>query len=325
MSTGLLAAAAVAAIVVASFLIWLVPNLEVARWRRAGIDDEEKLAALGLQARTAITQALGGLALIVTIALTAYQAIEARRSADRSAEAAKTTADKTQRTANKNLEVATRNLKLTEQAQNAERFSRAIEGLGANDDGSPAIDVRVGALFSLMKVALGSKQDEEPVLNVAAAYVVDNYKKPARLANDGCDAAFALRNQPDVRVALAFVLPKVAKKRLRRTQELILGFRSARLDGLAFDRLTLRGFDLSNVKFPSASLNRADFRGSQLVGASFDRACLQRADFRGANLGGADFDRATLTGAKFDEADLKHASLSPMQRNTIKIIAPWVH
>jgi hypothetical protein len=43
---------------------------KVERWR-SGISDEEKLAELGVQARSSIIQALGGVALIVTIAITA--------------------------------------------------------------------------------------------------------------------------------------------------------------------------------------------------------------------------------------------------------------
>ena len=70
------------AIVVAGLAIWLVPRRQVARWRRDGYASGEKLVEFGLQARTGITQALGGLALIVTLAITGYQANQAQRSAD---------------------------------------------------------------------------------------------------------------------------------------------------------------------------------------------------------------------------------------------------
>src|SRR5829696_5058391 len=102
-------AAALFAIGAAGLVIWLVPRWQVHRWRRTGIS-EEKLAELGLQARTSITQALGGLALIVTIAVTANQAIEANRSAT------------------ENLDLATENLDLAERGQVSERFLGAVEG-----------------------------------------------------------------------------------------------------------------------------------------------------------------------------------------------------
>src|SRR5215208_6879375 len=103
------------AVVVVGLAIWLIPRWQVDRWRRAGITNEEKLAELGVQARTNFTQALGGLALIVTIAITAFQVNEGRRSADR------------------NLNLAAENLALAEQGQVSERFSRAVEQLGATD------------------------------------------------------------------------------------------------------------------------------------------------------------------------------------------------
>jgi hypothetical protein len=295
-------AAALIAIVVAGLTTWLVPHLQVVRWRRAGISDAEKLAELGLQARGGITQALGGLALIVTIAITAYQVNQAKRSADRAQESAAT------------------NLKLAEQGQNAERFSRAIEQLGAtNHDGSPAVDIRVGALLSLRSVGLDSKKDTAPVFNVAAAYVVDNYEQPRRRAKNGCDAAFVVR--PDVRVALKFVLPAIALK----LPHPVVGLRGAPLDDLALDHLVLSGFELTNIKFRRASLVRANFSTSTLSGARFDRACLRNADFRQAKLGGARFDGAALEGAKFEGAkfeksDLAHANLSPAQRASVTIV-----
>ena len=88
-------ATVVLAVVAVGLAIWLIPRWQVNRWRRAGISNEEKLAELGVQARSSITQALGGLALVVTIAITAFQVTEARRSADR-----------TQQSAAKNLNLA---------------------------------------------------------------------------------------------------------------------------------------------------------------------------------------------------------------------------
>jgi Pentapeptide repeats (8 copies) len=331
-STPVLVAAGVIAIVVASLVIWVAPHLQVARWRRAGITNEEKLAELGLQGRTAIIQALGGLALIVTIALTAYQANQARRSADRSADVAKSTANETQRIANKNLRVANKNLMLAEQGQNAERFSRAIEELGAtNARGKPVVDVRVGALFSLESLGLHSKSesDAEAVFRVAAAYVADNYEQPKKFAENSCSSAFRLR--ADIRIALSAVLREVAN-RIPKDSPLrkdsphgLAGLRGALLDGLVLDDLSLSRFDLRGIKLRHATLARANFRDSDLSRARFERACLQNADFSQATLIGTRFDGADLKGAQFKGATfnqlaLAHArkQLSPVQLHSIR-------
>jgi Pentapeptide repeats (8 copies) len=283
METFAIVAAGLLAIVAAGLVIWLVPRWQVHRWRRAGISGEEKLAELGLQARTSITQALGGLALIVTIAITANQALKANRSAT------------------ENLKLAGENLDLAERGQVSERFLGAVEQLGATNGSRAAVDVRTGALFSLRSVGLESKPNADPVFRAVAAYVVNNYKVP-KLENDGCDAPFN-RRSADVKVALRFVLPDVARKWLK--GRLLEGLRGTDLRGLAIDDLYLSRYDLTNVKLRRASLNGADFRNSNLFGANFVRACLNRADFQDAYLHKAHFDGASLKGANFKGANAR--------------------
>ena len=188
--------------------IWLIPRWQIDRWRRAGIADEEKLAALGMQARTSITQALGGLALIVTLAITGFQANETRR-----------TAEKTQENLN-------RNFLLAERGQVSERFAKAVEQLGATDGNDPAIDLRLGALFSLMRIGIDSDTNRQPALLVVAAYVTRNVVPPPnRGKTHGCDATFRPERQ-DVVTALRFVLHRIAAK-LHKQDRLGLGGRSS--------------------------------------------------------------------------------------------------
>lgn len=307
-------AAVLFAIVAAGLVIWLVPRRQVQRWRRAGISGEEKLAELGVQARSNITQALGGMALIVTLAITAYQVTETRRSAD-----------ETQRSADNNL-------RLAEQGQVSERFSRAVEQLGAtNADKSAAIDVRTGALFSLMRIGLDSKTNAQPAFLVAATYVRNNYRPPRKPRPHGCKGFHPPR--PDIATALTFVLPAVAEKLLEDTRDLTLrGLRGTDLDGLALDGLVLNRFNLTGIKLRDASLVDADFRDSKLSFARFDRACLRRADFRDADLtgswfrraslDGADFRGAHLNGARFTEGAVNLTSLSKVQKREIIVVSP---
>jgi hypothetical protein len=310
METFAIVGAVLLAMVAAGLVIWLVPRWQVDRWRRAEISSEEKLAELELQARTSITQALGGLALIVTIAVTANQALKANRSAT------------------ENLKLAAENRKLAERGQVSERFLGAVEQLGATAGGYAAVDVRTGALFSLMRVGLESEPNAEQVFRAAAAYVVNNYKPP-RPKGDRCNSD-AVRG--DVAVALRFVLPEVSKKWPKNTRKRWEGLRGTRLNRLAIDGLYLSRYDLTNIRLRRASLNRADFRNSNLLGANFNGACLNRADFRqanlrkarfvGAELEGAKFDGAELEGAKFTQADLDRAPLSEAQKHDARVVRP---
>lgn len=304
-------AAVTFALVAVGLAIWLIPRWQVQRWRRAGISNEEKLAELGTQARTGITQALGGLALIVTIAITAFQVDDARRAADKNFELAQ--------------DSATENFDLARRGQVSERFSRAVDQLGTtNEGGSPAIDVRAGALFSLMRIGIDSADHRQPALLVAMTYVTNNYVPPTSRPPHGCQATFD-RKRPDIGIALG-VLHSIAAKL---DEGELRGLRGANLNGLAIDDLILNRLDLRNIKFRDASLVRAhfhratlqyaDLRRACLKDADFSKASLQNADFRGASLQGANFKDARLKGAKFTQEELDRAPLSKEQRQAVAL------
>ena len=288
---------AISAVVVLALVvglaIWLVPRWQVDHWRRAGVTDEEKLAELSMQARSSITQAFGGLALVATLAITAYQVTETRRSSEDT-------------------------LRLAEHGQLAERFSQAVEQLGATDaDGDPAIDVRTGALFALRSIGLDSKDFAEPAFFTVVNYVTNNYVPPDELHHCSDFAA----PSTDVATALRFVLPDVSGALPANPGEddderdpVAPDLRGASLQGLSIDELRFEGFDLFGIDLDSAFLNEADFRKSNLVKAEFDGACLRKAKFGDANLQkatlvGADLRNAVLVGADLSDAHLRRADL----------------
>ena len=90
------------------------------RWRQR-VDDEEKLAELEVDARGSIVQAFGALALVITIAVTISQVIDARKSAER-----------TERATEQTLRLTEQSQRLAEQGQAAERLSRAVEQIGGD-------------------------------------------------------------------------------------------------------------------------------------------------------------------------------------------------
>jgi hypothetical protein len=287
-STVAILAVAVLVIAAGAAAIWLVPSWQVDRWRRRGIENEEKLAELGVQSRTSIIQAFGGLALVATLAVTGYQVSETQRATEQAQ-------------------------RLAEQGQVSERFSRAVELLDAG-----AIDVRTGALFSLMRIGLDSQTNAEPAFLTAAAYVNNRYTKPK--TEPGC-AGF---NRPaaDISAALRFVLPRIAPRLLARLpgEATVLGLRGTNLNGIGIDGLTLRRFDLSGIRFHGATLRRADFHATKLVNAEFNKACLDYADFTDAELKGALFDGASLEHATFTREGLAQLALSDRQRGEITVV-----
>jgi hypothetical protein len=266
--------------------LWYVPNHDVEAFRAAGVS-EEKLAELRLTSRTSITQAIGGVALIVTLALTAYQANGARQSANA-------------------------NVRIAEEGQLAERFSRAVDQLGATTPGGqPAIDVRVGALFALERIGEDSERDTQPALQTVAAYLNDNLQNRQDAnypSGTPCSHDHPERQQPrnDFRVALQYVLPGLGLSWLKQSH----GGISPALQGTDFSRMDLNA--ITNTTFRGVLLDHVSFRDSDLGGTEFDTAGLVNVDFRDACLVGVQADdRSGFDHIDLRGADLRGASVPP--------------
>jgi hypothetical protein len=109
-----------------------------------------------LDARGSITQAFGGLALVATLAITAYQVSETRRTAENT-------------------------LRLSERSQLSQRFAQAIEQLDATDAVIPH-HVRTGRCL-VAHAGLDSKDFADSAFTVAT-YVTNNYVQSE--GSDGC-------------------------------------------------------------------------------------------------------------------------------------------
>ena len=67
------------------------------------------------------------------------------------------------------MEISERTLEATRDQQVTERFTRAIDQLGATDDktGDPRLEVRLGGIYALERIALDSpKRDYSTVMEV---------------------------------------------------------------------------------------------------------------------------------------------------------------
>lgn len=286
-----LAAATVAAI------IWEIPRLQVARWRRLGISDEIRLAELGNSARATLTQALGGLALVATLALTAYQANETRKS-------------------------SSENIRVAEEGQATQLISHAVDQLGATAGGRPSLPTRVGALYALTRLA--KTEEETRIVNdILAAYVRVN-RPPLRAASaarppcarTGTPAVPKLG--PDVTTALELIATL--------SPPIIQSFNYQSYPAYDLDPADLERADFSDgvlerVTFQRLDLGHASFRGADLRGATFKDVSIAATDFRDACLRDARFQTddmqekwdgiafdargADLTGARIDGQPLR--------------------
>ena len=188
---------------------------------------------------------------------------------------------------------------LTEQGQVTDRYTKAIEQLGSKE-----LDVRIGGIYALERIAHDSSRDHPTVMEVLAAFVRE-HSREQRQTPDPDGKADERYPRPDVQAALT-----------------VIGRRDARHDTRPIDLsgADLWGADLRGAYLTGANLHRANLSNSYLGRAHLNAALLGGADLTGANLtdaqltgarvGGADLTYAHLEGADLTDANLRGANLT---------------
>jgi hypothetical protein len=211
---------------------------------------------------------------------------------------------------------ANNQLELTRQGQLTDRYSKAVEQLGT--PGPTGVDVRLGGIYALERLAHDSPADQPTIVEVLAAFVRDNARRgilPAskvagpRPATDVTAALTVLgrrdtnRHDSDRKVDLSGV-------NFSGLDLAISDFADTNLAGadLADANLTLA--DLTGANLALADLTGANLRSAKLASVDLFLANMTRADLTDANLTGANLTRADLTRADLTRADLTRADLT---------------
>jgi uncharacterized protein YjbI with pentapeptide repeats len=332
-ATPVVVVAAVAA-VAALASIWFWPRAHARRWENRGVTGRD-LAEIENGFRTALIQAIGGVALLATFAVTWIQISDSRRASERT-------------------------LALTERGQITDRFTRAIASLGAtgSNDEYP-LEQRLGGIYGLRRVAIDAPGERATVVAIMDAYLREHHVRHGDVdpvsvesdffyaVRDWCGPSVPLGQsaaadaEAALQVAGSFG-PRDVGRRRRNLGGLALDH--AQADGAQLQNANLRGTslrfsrlenaDLSGTRISGmfasfsclrgASLNRAEADVVDLQGSNLARAtlrgtilntsklmgvCLEGADLSGANLASSDLTGADLTGAKLVGTDLRDADL----------------
>jgi uncharacterized protein YjbI with pentapeptide repeats len=243
---------------------------------------------------------------------------------------------------NQTRQTTQRTLELTEQGQITERFTRAIDQLGATDDaGKPRLEVRLGGIYALERIDKESPERayHSTVMEVLTAYVRENSRWEPEESSTSTTASTedveqdkgvaqdvqpTLRRLPiDIR-AILDILKRREEESVSEEHRVLLDLREASLQGadlqeadlLQADLLQadLRGADLRGAYLQEASLQEASLQEASLQGAYLQGAYLHGASLQGADLQGADLARAYFNGAYLMGADIQGANL---QRATL--------
>jgi uncharacterized protein YjbI with pentapeptide repeats len=198
-----------------------------------------------------------------------------------------------------------------------ERFMRAVDQLG-----HAALDVRLGGIYSLERLAQESPEHHPQIVEILAAYVREHAPWPTRGtgragngARPGPGAGHAGETRPRPPTDVQAALTVLGRRQLEQDTDAPLflsysGLAGATLTGAHLERALLSGASLDGADLFKAHLNAADLEGASLRGAGLLLANLNDTVLWGANLEGARLYGANLEGAALKGANLKDAGLT---------------
>jgi hypothetical protein len=176
---------------------------------------------------------------------------------------------------------------VAEQGHITDRYTKAIAQLGKLDGDKRNIEVRLGGIYALERIALDSPRDHWTIMEVLTAYVRRNAPAP----DDSADETIT-----DVRADIQAILTVLGRRRWRRETD--------------DQHLDLGATDLRKANLIRAHLKRAYLDRAHLEEAILAEACLEGSDLRGAHLEGAFLQKAQSEGATLTEARLEGAELT---------------
>lgn len=234
------------------FLLWTLPQRQSAAYRAKFTDEEvqkfqaeqkiqyeRNVADIEDKTRLTLAQIIGGLALLSGLYFT-YQNVK---------------------TAQENMKVAQENLRVTEEGKLTERFSNAVELLG-----SEKLDVRLGGIYALERIARDSQKDHWTVMEVLTAFVRQN-SPYVRSKEDLSDKA-EIKLREDIQA----IMTVIGRRKWSETEPTYIDLQKVDLTGCV-----LRGANLSKARLSRANLNRVYWKGVDLSKARLDAANLSGA------------------------------------------------
>jgi hypothetical protein len=204
-----------------------------------------------------------------------------------------------------------RNFFLSREGQVTDRYTKAIEQLG-----SDRLDVRIGGIYALERVARDSVRDHPTVMEVLAAFVREHSREiwPPEASDEPRADAPVRTTRPDVQAAVT-----VIGRRNSQYDRQPVNLDASNLTRANLTDARLIGTNLNRANFTGAHLTGANLTGVQLIGANFSSAWLTGANLTRAYLGGAILSDANLTDANLTEARLTAVPLFPSTTRTLVI------
>ncbi len=237
--------------------LWAAPGSYDGLELKDRIAFENALRANRIQVITAAVQGLGGIAVLIGI----YFAWANLKTTQKS---------------------QTETIRLTNEGQITDRFTKAIDQLGSSQ-----LDVRLGGIYALERIARDSEKDHWSIMEVLTTYVrehapVNTDDKPSVSGDTRArsNKALPLAPLPAPSPDLQAILTVIGRRELK--------FEKGKDEHLDLTQTNLQGAHLTGAHLNGAYLNGAHLNSAYLVVADLTGAHLNSAYLNGADLNGAD-------------------------------------
>lgn len=176
-----------------------------------------------------------------------------------------------------------RNAHTVREGHITDRYTKAIEQLG-----SDKVDIRLGGIYALERIARDSARDHATVMDVLAAFIREHSRDVDKKAQKKMDWP-----GPGIRTDIQAALTVICRRAV------INDRLNAAID---LSGANISGANLVDARLLNSYLAGADLSGADLTNANLLNAYLADANLASANLTHTNMDGANLTGANLDGA-----------------------
>jgi len=281
---------------VVTYLVWL-------------ISPPEQVINNETQALQTVATFFGGIAIVIN----AYFSAQRAQAMDKTAEGTLQNAQ----AALKNAQTAQINAQIAEDKQITERFSKAIEQLG-----SDKIEVRLGAIYTLERIAKDSPKDYWTIMEVLTAFVRHN-----AAVEDEELSVEELQNVPRIPLDIQESLTVIGRREHKEQEKNLLNLSNINIIGANLSGANLSGTNLAGANLAGANLSETNLAGAKLAEANLAEANLKDANLKDTNLfkvnlKDANLFRGNLSRAILFKADFCGANLSKTNLQGTKNLTP---
>ncbi|WP_339690332.1 pentapeptide repeat-containing protein [Celeribacter baekdonensis] len=246
-----------------------------------------------------------------------------------------------------------RQTKTAEQGHITDRINKAVEGLGATkqvrrqrrnkkgdllyednaenkpdfkkpiieDVTEPNIEVRVGAIFALERIAQDSLRDHVRIMEILCSYMLENSpgKSAVNLARPdnpnyvGNDKNVEIpRLRTDIQVALTVIGRRTQQQRKYelKSGKGTISLSDCNFQNFAGTELNFSGLDFSHSWLGSAIFTRCDFTECKFKNATLELGAMIECNLKDVDARAAVFDKRGFPGTSFEGANLFRASFN---------------